>query len=73
LDKVAGDIEICWGEASDVCLSAYQILDAVAPELPENFELLHEVTPPDTCRVVTEAELDTFVQVRIKGTGGNGP
>jgi len=73
LNKVAGDIEICWDAATDVCLDGYHVLDAVTPESSGNFTLVQEVGAATTCHVATPAELDTFIQVRIKGTGGNGP
>ena len=73
LNKVAGDVEVCWDAASDPCLDGYHVLDAATPETPGNFTLVQEVGSATTCHTVTPAELDTFIQVRIKGTGGNGP
>ncbi len=71
LAKVGGgQIQFCWDPAVDSCLTGYDVLGAVDPSLPENFDTVAQVGLV-TCW--TGNPTDVFYLTVGRGTGAQGP
>ena len=71
VNKSGGNIEVCWSPTADACATGYDVLGAASPTSPANFTTVGQTVGLETCW--TGNPSSTYLQVRARGPGGQGP
>ena len=70
VDKAGGNVHVCWTATADTCAVGYDVLGSSSPTGPGGFTVVGQVGLT-TCWDGNPSQ--SYLLVRSRGTGGNGP